>query len=210
MSRKRPKHVIRASRRNRVTSVTDPRAIVRPDNTAAAQPSKPHPGFPEPKFKLEPPKAPKPVTTPTGVPLPTQIRQSVPIATKADVDAVLDLIQALTAKVADYSARLSILEHRPAVLNPPKVDKLQQVRDDIETWLKSLPLGMWVSTGMVARNLGAEDEKGVAMYRRQVERLAQLGTLDKEGGGTTGSTAQFRLKREFHPDYTLGDEKFVD
>lgn len=173
------------------------------------------------------------MTTPTGAPYPTQIKPTAPVtppatsalATKADVDTVLDLIQTLAAKVAHhhdrlashashlahYDERLNSLEQRPAALNPAlKVDALQQVRNDIEAWLKTLPSGMWVSTGMVARNLGAESEKDVSLYRRQVERMAKLGTLDKEGGTFSGSTAQFRLKRELHPDYTFGDEKFVD
>lgn len=229
MSRKRPKHVIRASRRNRVNSVTDPRAIVRPDNAATVQPSKPHLGFPEPKFRPEPPKELKPMTTPTGAPSPTQIPPSVPRATKVDVDAVLDLIHTLTKRVEataadarihdlatnsrinDTNARLSLLEQRPAALNPaPKVDALQQVRNDIEAWLKTLPLGMWVSTGVVARNLGAESEKDVSLYRRQVERMAKLGTLDKEGGSAVGSTAQFKLKRELHPEFDEYEAKWDD
>jgi hypothetical protein len=154
---------------------------------------------------------------------------STSMATKADVDVVLDLLQTLAKRVEataadarihdlatnsrinDTNVRLSALEQNPNAANrAPKVDKLQLVRDEIEAWIKTLPQGMWVSTGMVARNLGAQTEKETAMYRRQTERMTVLGTLDKEGGTVVGRTAQFRLKRELHPDYDEHEAKWAD
>lgn len=175
--------------------------------TAGARPALAHdtPSDLDPERQLMP-------TAPSLMDMPDQ-RSLVPAK---DVDALLDELAALAARVDTLAGRMDALSDGLAAqaarseetgrelkrpekalsVGPIVYDRTREARERIEAWFRQLPAGMRVPAGVVTGNLCAEnDEATVTMYRRQLTRMVELGQLEQHGGtsGCGGSKANYSL-----------------
>lgn len=120
-------------------------------------------------------------------------------ATKADLDALFDLVETLSGRITVLSRRLDKLEateRTAAESAPPKeptsYDICREVRKRIMELFVTLPPNMKMNAGTVAGSLDVPDEER-GRYRDQLNRLVEMGELIRHGGSRVGSNALYSL-----------------
>jgi hypothetical protein len=121
-----------------------------------------------------------------------------PAVTQADLDAALELIHQLAARLDDHdadqallAARITALEDRPEPeREPTRFDATREARERIMAWFRQAPVGMWFSPTSVLANLGITEKAEKLQYSAQMTRLAEMGRLERLGERTS---TQYRL-----------------
>lgn len=138
----------------------------------------------------------KPVPTPADLAKRRPEPEGPPPAKQADLDALLELVDTLSNKVAVLSRRIEKVEKATASAGI-EADPGQETREKILAWFRQLPPGMKVTAGVIVSNLCTDNVEREA-WRRQLGRLVEMGQIQahRSRDGRGGAIPEYSLPVE--------------